>query len=200
MAVSLSALNANVEQSVKSFNKQIEDTIQQIDSDVKNFTIDVAIKLYEKIVERTPIDTGLARANWTISFGESNLAIISPSWVTKKTLPGSSVAKKDMRARMRFGSSQKVESAGKFAGIKNPAQIAHTREVIKKFKSESKGRRTITDIYISNGLHYITYLENGRVQGPPWGSLQAPNGMVAVTLQDLTRYMDLFAKKYKTLR
>ncbi len=93
-----------------------------------------------------------------------------------------------------------MESAGKFQGIKHAEQANHTRQIVKKFRAEAKGLAVISDIYISNNLRYIKYLEGGRVQGRPWGSVQAPNGMIAVTLQDFTNYMELFAAKYSTLR
>jgi len=180
-------------------NRQLDRFQRQVHVDVKNLTVELAIKMYEKIVERTPIDTGMARANWKISFGSSNLAIITPSWVDGKTLSGRSSPKRDTRTRLRFG-DKRVESTGKFQGIKHAGQTNFTRQIIKKFKEESKGMVKISDIYISNNLHYIEYLEGGRVGSPPWGSFQAPQGMIAITLQDFAKYMDLFAAKYQTLK
>jgi hypothetical protein len=49
------------------FTADLRAFAEQIDADLDQVVRKTAIDLYGKVVERTPVDTGRARANWNIS-------------------------------------------------------------------------------------------------------------------------------------
>jgi len=127
-AAAMSAMDA----SVKAFN-------EEFDRLKKDLLVKQVATLQKKLVYaavasltfKTPVDTGLARANWQTSVGQ----------------PAAGVVSKD---------SDPIMAAA--VAMSNPPPF--------------------TVAYISNNVEYIVYLEDGHSQ-------QAPNGMVALTMQEL---------------
>jgi len=53
--------------SLRSFELAIDKALEGIETDANTFKRHVALDLLTRIVEKTPVDTGRARANWQVS-------------------------------------------------------------------------------------------------------------------------------------
>lgn len=118
-----------------SFNKALELAIKALPERANDIKIVTALDLMNRIVEKTPVDTGRARGNWQLAAGTA--------------------------------------AEGEVANAEGltPSTIMHDAE--QKTASVTIGE----DIWISNNLPYIEALEEGH-------SLQAPHGMVALSLAE----------------
>jgi hypothetical protein len=101
----------------------------------------VALSVFRRVVMRTPVDTGRARANWIPTVGSPS------SEITEAT-----------------------DKSGAGAMGKATGQASRW--------DPSKGQ----SIFLTNNLPYIEVLEKGRVGNK--GSLQAPQGMVSITVAE----------------
>lgn len=61
-----------------SFSLQVQRWAERVKLDVQTFTRLVALKVHDRVVERTPVDTGRARASWTIVAGETADTSVAP--------------------------------------------------------------------------------------------------------------------------
>lgn len=102
----------------------------------------LTLELFNGLTEKTPVDTGRARANWQVDIG-------APAF-TEKRIRGASTA------------------PGRVLPF--PAGM----------KSKIDGTETV---WITNTLPYIRFLEEGS-------SLQAPNGMLALTVAQVQGEID----------
>lgn len=127
--------------SAQKFKADLEKFAEVIDVNLAVATRKLAIDAWTRITERTPVDTGRARASWDIKEG-------SPS----DFVPGED----DDEASIDLA---------KFAG-----DISGTESV-----------------FITSGLDYIRYLEDGS-------STQAPAGMIAITLAELEAEVEFIIK------
>jgi len=59
----------------KKFSKQIEKFAQNTGASVKEVTKIVALKAFESVVDKTPVDTGWALASWRFAEGGPDLSI-----------------------------------------------------------------------------------------------------------------------------
>ena len=121
--------------------------------DIRNFceslalraTGELAKELQEKIVTRTPIDTGRAQASWRINPGEAD-----PT--TEPAL------------------ANRIQSTG-LIEIADPQEHPLYRDqalaVARSYQQRLTGRDVV--IVISNNLYYIEELENGSSQQAPAG-------------------------------
>lgn len=115
---------------------------------------DVAFDVHAKIVHRTPIDTGRAKASWRLNEGEADESV-EPL----------------LRDRIRqVGRNFFFE----LAGPKEHPLYSDQAASIARAQQQKIGDKA-SRIVISNNLDYIEDLENGTSQ-------QAPRGMVAVTV------------------
>lgn len=119
-----------------------------VGGDVNKLMRALSLEALRRIMLKTPVDTGRARANW-------NVSIDAPDTSTNEaaTIAGAPAKQAEGGAR--------IVGADFFAG---------------------------DEIYITNGLPYIKPLEDGH-------SKQAPQGMVAVTVQELKPLVDQIARK-----
>jgi len=124
------------------------------EKDLRNVLQATALKITERVIKRTPVDTGRARGNWQIGINHR------PQSVLKKT-------------DKRGGQTTKKASS-------------------------SISRAKATDrISIINNLPYIEVLEMGRhnTSKGERGSLQAPLGMVRVTVAEFRRIFEAAVRK-----
>ncbi len=122
---------------------------------------DVAFTIHAKIVERTPIDTGRAKASWRMNPDVAD-ASVEPLLENK-----------------RHAVTGKIIEA---AGADEHPLFANQAAAVARAQQQ-KISAGATRIVISNNLDYIEKLENGTSQ-------QAPGGMVAVTVtQDAVEQM-----------
>jgi hypothetical protein len=61
-----------------NFKIAVDKWANKVTVDIKQFTKLVAFKVHDRIVERTPVDTGRARASWTIVAGETADTSVAP--------------------------------------------------------------------------------------------------------------------------
>ena len=121
----------------------------------------IAFTIHEKIVDRTPIDTGRAKASWRLNPGSAD-GSVEPLFENKRN----HVTGKIIEAA---GADEHPLFAGQAAAVARAQQ--------------QKIPVGAQKIVISNNLDYIEKLENGTSQ-------QAPGGMVAVTVtQDAVEQM-----------
>lgn len=117
-----------------SFQSAVASFTVEVLADIDKAIESISLELYRRIQSKTPVDTGMARANW-------NIAVGSPD-----TSTSDSTAPKQVSS---------------LSGIK----------------------AGVTDVWISNYLHYVYSLEHGH-------SSQAPSGMVVVSLQEVTAWVE----------
>ncbi len=113
---------------------------------------ETAFDIHRKIVERTPIDTGRAKASWNLA---ENVASeeVAPVLVDQINPIGGAIIRKAAPGAEALTAEQALAAA-----LTQQQNIGPTAQVI----------------VISNALTYIEKLENGS-------SRQAPAGMVTVT-------------------
>ena len=159
--------------------------------------IDLAIRkmifeVFKRIVVRTPVDTGRCKAGWTVgkTWNMSSPLGGSPQY---DTTPGGSSSKTHQKQGRRFRrvSSVSERGVGRYIG----AQVKAGAGTFDKSGrvTASKGAQFLQGMeikdgiicYIFNNVRYAIYLEGGRVYpSPPYGSPQAPKGMVRITLAE----------------
>jgi len=62
---------------LKPFTKTLQEFADAIEVDVGTVVRKVAFDIFKGVVQRTPVDTGWARASWNISFGTQDLSVPS---------------------------------------------------------------------------------------------------------------------------
>lgn len=133
----------HAEQTAKQFAQTLDWIALAIEGDMEAIVKKVCIDIFSRIAERTPIDTGRARANWNISFG-------SEPPTEEESFGG-------------FDDIKKSKKKGKTGRSQQVAQVL--RNKIDGFDFD------LTDEYIIiyNNVHYIEYLENGTSRQAPAG-------------------------------
>ncbi len=122
---------------MKGFSGAIEDFAKKADPNI--VTRKVAMEVFQRVIMRTPVDTGRARANWQVSIGSPVDGVLDDVNKIPVGTPGGSA-------------------------------IGRVATVVDKHRGDDS-------IFLANNLPYIEVLENGS-------SLQAPSGMVKVTLAE----------------
>ena len=118
-------------------DRELDVVISKWDQTIRRISLDALAR----VVEKTPVDTGRARANWFVQIGGAGVKITED------------VDKSD----------------------KGQDTVAKESNVIGTFKLKD-GDQVIS---LYNNLPYVNRLENG------WSKIQAPAGMVAVTVAEL---------------
>lgn len=140
---------------------------------VSPFQKKVALQTLSGVVNKTPVDRGHARANWQVSVGSPPDDVVPAP-----------------RGENKAGTTQQGENAG--------------RRAVKKGQTKILGARDFDVIWIANNLPYVVVLDQGGFEPPDPGpskdrrrtrkgrvlvkggySVQAPNGMVDVTLEEI---------------
>lgn len=122
--------------SLEQFNKEVDAFSKGLTQvQLTAFQKKIALEAIKRIVEKTPVDTGRARANWQVTIGNPTEDVLE-------------VEDQDGSNTISKGSSV-ITTVGLFDVI-----------------------------WISNNVDYIRFLEEGS-------STQAPEGMVALTFEEL---------------
>ena len=119
----------------RQFNADLSKFSRQIGASVKQVTKLAALKVFEGVVKRTPVDKGVARGAWVIGIGGK-----PEKFIAEKGASESDVLIRATSIRAASGASE---------------------------------------IFVSNYVPYIKHLEDGT-------SMQAPEGMAAVTLEEVS--------------
>lgn len=156
-----------------SFSLDLEKFAKKAGNNAAAVVKATALDMFAQITYRTPVDTGRARANWQVSFGT----------------PNSSVTQSVDDSRISTNASQSVKT--------------------KAFQAR-QGDKIITwkqgDIWLSNNLPYISRLEYGTYgkgagatakTGGTGFSIQAPAGMLRITVREFQSYVDKAVREIK---
>lgn len=60
---------------ILQFKADLRKAAEQIDADVAQLTRRVGLGVYKRLIEKTPVDTGRARASWTIAYDAPDLTV-----------------------------------------------------------------------------------------------------------------------------
>lgn len=133
----------------------------------------LTLELYRRIVFRTPVDTGRARANWQLSQGAPAQGAASlPGWLGGE-------AKRDAQGRFVGAKRSRARANAIAAG-----QLAEARSFVRGLSAQEK-------VFIVNNLVYIRALEHGH-------SKQAPQGMVAVAVAEVKQMFPGLVRQVRT--
>lgn len=136
-----------------SFSKDLKKYADKTNLSMEEAVISVCSQVSKSVIEKTPVDTGRAKANWIATIGTMNTKTVNT-----------------------------VDKSGKNS-------IAKANAIAKKAAGNI--------FYLTNNLPYIRKLEYGSYsKGPKTNnkgfSLQAPNGMVRITIQSLKAQLKRF--------
>lgn len=160
------------------FEGDLDAFAKQVRIDYTKVLKRVAFDLFTRIVQKTPVDTGRARASWNLTIGTPDLS---------------------------------VAPEGQYPEMKTEIVIAKFQEALVEIEGKMLGKTLTYPIYITNNLPYILELEHGRrkvtVNRKPKkgekpkkpksqmaGSIQAPEGMVALSIEEVKLKMSLLMK------
>jgi len=145
----------------------------------------MVFEVFKRIVMRTPRDTGLLASSWqcssvysaSSSIQESSTSSSKVSW--KKVSRATPKGKRTTTGYWEGKTTETVKTSGIFESAS--ATINKGRQFISSGMDIHDGLIA----YIFNNVRYAIYLEGGRVYpSPPYGSPQAPRGMVRITLAE----------------
>ena len=123
----------------------------------------ICLDLTYRIILKTPVDTGRARANWQASIGQP----------VSNTIQFTGDTGSNARAPNRSAASEFAKANAEAAALQAPGNI----------------------FYITNNLPYIASLEFGLYRPGPKTiggfSLQAPSGMVRISINEISRALRL---------
>lgn len=120
----------------KSFKIELDQEFEGlVEEQILDATKRIGMAALDRIVMRSPVDTGRFRGNWNVSIGRRDLTV-----------------------------TPNLDKSG--------------RETMAKGQAIIEGLQDIQVVYLTNNLPYAGRLEDG------W-SMQAPTGMVAVTVAEI---------------
>ena len=121
------------------------------------------IDLYARVMERTPIDTGRARAGWHLTT-DGNSAFVPPD--------------------MAGNGFSDIKTRGRAKGSATAAEVRTSRSLVGLMQGHVEGfdfRLEDGVVWLINNVEYIEALENGH-------SRQAPQGMVSLSLAEFNAH------------
>lgn len=147
------------------FGRRLEAFARRVEAKSSEAARKITLDALAGCVNKTPVDTGRARANWQVSaltpiLTELDLGFTEPVRVVGRGKAATKERKRNRTASNRF----------------NAQQAARLALAAGEAAAYSVDRVTV--MYLSNNVNYIQYLENGS-------SRQAPQGMLRLTVQEL---------------
>lgn len=124
----------------------------------------IAFEVFKRIVEKTPVDTGRARANWGVEVGPA-APLFQPRPGTINVAPDGTAIK-----RNKGETTIEVDRDGT-ATIRTGLEAIYSADPAKQI------------IWLMNNLPYIEALEDGHSQ-------QAPAGMVEGSLNEIQHFIN----------
>ena len=131
------------------FNGQIDEFSRRSGIALETVIRRLALEIYNGVTLKTPVDTGRARASWNLHAGAPSVKVVPTPFG-------------DAKVEFRDYNKEEIDA---FA----TAEIG---------TFENLGTLYVQPVFVTNGLHYIIYLEHGS-------SKQAPQGMVSLTLNEV---------------
>lgn len=194
--VEYNRLSKNISKDFKSFKRELNALYRACESEYNKIAVNVFADFFKTLVGRTPVLTGNARLNWNISVnGNTGELIPYPkdrTPIQDRTFYKRSLATRVKGLRSRAYSSKGDRIAGKFASAKSKSISRIVKAKIDRFRQEFK-KSKVNNVTVFNNAKHIIYLEKGH-------SKQAPNGMVAITLQDFSRLVRKHASGSKIFK
>jgi hypothetical protein len=158
----------------------------------------MVFEVFKRIVKRTPVDTGRARGGWQVAKVYSLYSELGGSptedkvvWTrvnrSQRTATGYWEGKVVTRVRTVSSNRGKIPvGAGRFDKTGGATIRAGSNFIL-----DGMDIKDGVIAYIFNNVRYIIFLEGGRVYpDPPYGSPQAPKGMVRITLSEFGNITD----------
>lgn len=122
---------------LRTFLRDLDDFAERVGLEQRTIVKKIAFDLFGAIVKRTPVDTGRARASWTIAVGSANRAV---------------------QPEGEYPAYQQDRET-----VAQVAQAAAQQEIAGFFALAGLKKGVITEpIWISNNLPYIVELEQGH--------------------------------------
>ncbi len=149
-----------IENRVKTFEKRVEDTLR-----------DVAGKVHETVVMRTPIDTGRARANWQLTLNSAPDDPIAEDFVFTVE-----------RFQREFDTLYSLGARKEARELKQDFKKYNANNALFRGRDVLKGFKRQDTIYITNNVHYILKLNAGS-------SRQAPAGFIQMGILSATSFV-----------
>lgn len=167
---------ADVQRALQSFGGDIKRFSDKIGVKFEVALKRLALEIYAAVTEKTPVDTGRARASWNISRGTIDYTV----WPERE---------KSIVDDRPGGIGEDGFTSRKNQTFLSPRGQTWVRGVAANKMAHFKGAKLVArgpagsifisePVFITNNLHYVIYLEHGS-------SKQAPQGMVAVTLAEV---------------
>lgn len=135
------------------FSDQINSFVKKTKNNLDILVTKITFDIFNRVVLKTPVDTGRARNNWIPSIS---------------TIP---------------------------VTVDNNKVGDRVAEVIASIINISSSSKPGDIVYLVNNVEYINVLEDGRIGKK--GSLQAPHGMVKITLQEFDGILINIAKSLR---
>lgn len=152
--------------SAEDFADALTDFHQEAAESVMMLYAAIVLEAYRRITMRTPVDTGRARANWQVDAIPTTAVVAEGPLTIRKTR-----TLKDKRKQARLEKLARKEALRQMFNALSIKQQQEAIQFVQNLDLE-------TASYIINNVEYINSLEHGH-------SRQAPEGMVAVTLEEL---------------
>lgn len=122
----------------------------------------ISMEAFKRIILRTPVDTGRARANWGCTIGSPRAAMQTYGRMVKT------------RIKNAEGKTIRTEMQERFDKSGNSI-IKEMSDTVRQFPGDGR-------LFMVNNLPYIGELENGSSQ-------QMPSGMVRATMAEMSGFM-----------
>jgi len=140
-----------------------------------------AFSIFNRVVMRTPVDTGAARQNWLVSLNSEDQSVVrSGEKVIKKTYKSGKNKGQTIETRTQIWTTSNTDAD--LSNEKSRQVMSNGGKIIENAKGNDK-------IIIQNNLPYIKKLEYGGFTVKPETektiggfSKQAPQGMVGLVL------------------
>jgi len=153
----------SIEVETEEFNRHIKDFLAGTSVDTNKAIKKFAFDLVGRIIRKTPVDTGRARAGWLVAYSKLGG---SGKWISfGKTIPKSRSGKGFSRAQV----------------IKGQGEGSYT---------EHLGKYMNKWVEIVNGVSYIIFLEYGSSRQAPYGMVRVSMRELrgATLVKDLSNY------------
>jgi hypothetical protein len=164
----------------RQFNVSLDDFARRVGLSGTTVAKRVAFDLFGRIVRKTPVDTGRARASWNISTNQADRSVVE-----SVNLVGAGGEKVFVFKNRKSLAQQVIRMRGARYITKAEARHATKKTVSGRAMNAIRGLdvRPGDEIWISNNLPYIVELEKGH-------SKQAPQGMVALSIGEVQLAMN----------
>ncbi len=164
----------------RSFSVQLDEFAEKVGIAPAKVTKRIGFDVFGRIVRKTPVDKGHARASWNISLNQPDRSVAE-----EVNLVGAGGEKVVVLKNKKALANQVIRMVGARYITQAEARQA-TKKTLSGRATNAMRRLDVRPgdtIWISNNLPYIVKLEEGHSQ-------QAPQGMVALSIAEVDLRMN----------